>query len=133
MLLYHLLGLSIRVSIVLGLTPSSPSSIFASSGYILPQFDPNPTQRGQEVALNHAGYLYGPSLIGNSSYFPAGRLGAQRVAADVVAFRQNAAFITESIEAERGAVEARIIQVNRVDYGLLFSKITLSSSAGLKP
>lgn len=113
MLVHHLLGLFIRISIVLGLTPSSPSPIFSDSGYFLPQFDPNPTQRVQEIAINHAGFLYGPPLIGNSSYFPAGRIAAERVAADVIAFRQNAAFITEAIEEERGAVEARIIQVAR--------------------
>lgn len=132
MLVYHLFGLSIPVSIVLGLAPSSPSSIFSDSGYFLPQFDPNPTQRVQEVAINHAGFLYGPPLIGNSSYFPAGKIGAQRVAADVVAFRQNAAFITEAIEEERGAVEARIIQVASNPSQIVFTKITLSRPAGSK-
>ena len=102
--------------LVLGLAPptSNPSLLsptYVESKYSLPQFDPNPSQRRDEVASNHAGFLYGPPLIGNSSFFPAGTLGGQRVNADVVAFTQNAVFITQSIEAERSAVVQKVTQV----------------------
>ena len=102
--------------LVLGLTPptSNPSltiTKYVESKYALPQFDSNTSQRLQEVALNRAGFLYGPPLIGNSSFFPNGTLGNQRVNADVVAFTQNAVFITQSIEAEQRAVVQKVTQV----------------------
>lgn len=111
MLSFLLLGLSTLIGIVLGLGPGSSSSILSKSGYVLPQFDPNPSERLQEVAVNHAGFLYGPSLIGNSSYFPGGALGRQRVGSDIVAFQENAAFINQSIHDESGAVRERILKV----------------------
>ena len=111
-----LTGLFACSGLVLGLTPptSNPSLLsptYVESKYSLPQFDPNPSQRRDEVASNHAGFLYGPPLIGNSSFFPNGTLGVQRVNADVVAFEQNAVFITQSIEAERSAVVQKVTQV----------------------
>ena len=95
--------------------PFSPSDLGgtqSSAAYSLPQFDPNPSQRAQAVASNHAGYLYGTSLIGNNSLFPTGPLGGKRVAADIQAFIQNAAPITMSIEKEAPAVEAAVTKVN---------------------
>ena len=112
MLSILLLGLSFQTGIVLGLSPGSSSSIFSKSGYVLPQFDPNPLERSQEVAINHAGFLYGPPLIGNSSYFPGGALGNQRVHSDIVAFLENSAFINQSIHDESGAVKDRITKVS---------------------
>ena len=109
-------GLFACSALVLGLAPptSNPSLLsptYVEPKYTLPQFDRDPSQRRDEVASNHAGFLYGPPLIGNSSFFPTGTLGGQRVNADVVAFTQNAAFITQSIEAERGAVVQKVTQV----------------------
>ena len=102
--------------LVLGLGPpiSNPSLLspkYVEAKYTLPQFDPNPSQRLAEVALNHAGFLYGPPLIGNSSFFPTGNLGGARVNEDVNAFVQNAASITQSIAAEQGAVVQKVTQV----------------------
>ena len=113
--------------LVLGLAPptSNPSLLsptYVEPKYTLPQFDRNSSQRRDEVASNHAGFLYGPPLIGNSSFFPNGTLGDQRVNADVDAFIQNAAFINQSIEAERGAVVQKVTQV------LLFTIIYSFSS-----
>ena len=108
-----LLGLSAQALHVLGLAISPPSSQLSASGpgYSLPQQDPDPALRTLEVSLNRAGYLYGPPLIGNSSYFPTGKLGSRRVVADVSAFKQNAAFITKAIEEESGAVVDKITKV----------------------
>ena len=114
MLSFLLLGLSTQAGTVLGLSPGSSSSIFSKPGYVLPQFDPNPSERSQEVAINHAGFLYGPPLIGNSSYFPGGALGSQRVGSDITAFVGNAAIITQSIHDESGAVEERITKVSEL-------------------
>ena len=108
-----LLGLSAQALNVLGLAVSPSSSQLSASGprYSLPQLDRDPSLRAQEVSLNRAGYLYGPPLIGNSSYFPIGTLGRQRVAADVNAFKHNAVFITKAIDAESGAVVDKIAKV----------------------
>ena len=113
---FFLTGLLVCCGLVLGLTPPTPDPSLISPKYVepkysLPQFDHNPSQRRNEVALNHAGFLYGPSLIGNSSFFPTGTLGDQRVNADVGAFLQNSAFINQSIEDERGAVVQKVTQV----------------------
>ena len=102
--------------LVLGLAPpvSNPSLLspkYVVAKYTLPQFDPNPSQRLDEVALNHAGFLYGPPLIGNSSFFPTGNLGNGQVTKDIAAFIKNAASISLSIEAERGAVVQKVTQV----------------------
>jgi hypothetical protein len=48
----------------------------------LPQYDSNPAARAAAVAAKKAGYLYGPSLIGNASFYPSGTLGNARVMAD---------------------------------------------------
>ena len=116
MLNLFLTGLFACSGLVLGLTPptSDPSLLspqYLEPKYTLPQFDRNPSQRHDEVALNHAGFLYGPPLIGNSSFFPKGTLGDQRVNADLVTFTQNAAFINHSIETEQGAVVQKVTQV----------------------
>lgn len=114
-----LTGLFACGGLVLGAAPppTNPSLVspkYVAPKYSLPQFDPNPSQRLEEVALNHAGYLYSAPLIGNSSYFPNGTLGSQRVSADVAAFMQNAASITQSIEEERGAVVQKVTQVTLI-------------------
>ena len=109
-----LIGLFICGDIVQGLAPPHSGPLLSSSGYILPQLDPNPSQRAQEVAINYAGFLYGPPLIGNLSFFPAGTLGVQRVYADIEGFKQNAVFITEAIEKESGAVVQEITQVSNI-------------------
>ena len=114
MLSFLLLGLSFQAGIVLGLNPGSSSSIISKPGYVLPQFDPNPSERSQEVAINHAGFLYDPPLIGNSSFFPGGALGSQRVNSDLSAFLQNAAFITKAIDDESGVVEDRVSKVSEM-------------------
>ena len=111
MLPLFLFGLLAHQQLILGLTPPSTPQTISSQGYVLPQFDPNPSQRAQEVAINHAGYLYSPPLIGNSSYFPGGRLGSLRVGQDVTEFLENAAFITNAIEEERVRVVEKITLV----------------------
>ena len=112
-------GLLAFSGLVLGLAPptSNPSLVspqYVESKYSLPQFDHDPSQRREEVATNHAGFLYGAPLIGNSSFFPTGTLGEQRWKADVAVFMQNADFITKSIEDEQGAVVQKVTQVRYI-------------------
>lgn len=80
----------------------------SNAAYVLPQLDPNLLSRQQEVVAGRAGYRYGPSLLGNSSFFPTGPLGDQRVAADVALFTKNATYITLSIEKETPPVEEAV-------------------------
>lgn len=51
--------------------------------YVLPMFDKNPSSRAEEISSNRNGYLYGPSLLGNLSYYPNGTLGNALVQQDV--------------------------------------------------
>ena len=113
MLVFSLIGLFSCGNVVLGLTLPGSDPSMSKPGLFLPQFDPNSSQRAQEVAITRAGYLYGPPLIGNSSFFPKGTLGTQRVEADELAFAQNAAFITEAIYNESGPVIQKITEVWR--------------------
>ncbi|KAK5990493.1 Manganese 11R/13S-lipoxygenase [Cladobotryum mycophilum] len=46
-----------------------------ASAASLPQNDPNPAARKAEVAKRNAGFIYGPSLIGEAAPFPNGTLG----------------------------------------------------------
>lgn len=60
-------------------------------------FDPGPLERAEELKRNQAGYLYGPSLIGNTSYFLTGTLGNELVAKDLALWEQDAVNIQEAI------------------------------------
>jgi len=42
---------------------------------ILPMYDNEPEKRRKEIEEKRKGFLYGKSLLGNSSYFPTGTLG----------------------------------------------------------
>jgi len=46
---------------------------------VLPIFDDEPFQRRREIERKQLGYLYGPSLLGNTSWFPTGSLGGAMV------------------------------------------------------
>ncbi|WPG97231.1 Hypothetical protein R9X50_00000300 [Acrodontium crateriforme] len=48
----------------------------------LPQFDANPQDRANAVAVRKAGFTYGPSLVGEAAPFPNGTLGNARAKAD---------------------------------------------------
>lgn len=132
MLNLFLIGLFARGDVVLGLTPPSSGPSISNPRYILPQLDPNPSQRAQEVAINRAGFLYGPPLIGNSSFFPGGALGGQRVEADVAAFTQNAAFITQAIETESAPVIQKVTQVINIQSTADTESTNHEKAGGLK-
>lgn len=55
----------------------------SSSRYSVPVCSGNGTQRNGAIVAKQAGYLYGPSLMGNTSYFPTGSLGDAMVQRDV--------------------------------------------------
>lgn len=83
-----------------------------NASYVLPQSDPFPLLREGEVAAEKAGYQYGPSLLGNTSFFPTGPLGGLKVASDIAVFTKDAAYITIAIEKETPLAEEAVITVS---------------------
>ena len=67
-------------------------------------FDPNPAARAAEIAKNRDGYLYGPSLIGNSSFFLTGHLGDQLVRSEISQWYQTAAPARAAVQADAATV-----------------------------
>ena len=75
---------SITFSMAILVTGTLSASISkGSDAFRLPMQDPSPEQRAQQINYHRQGYLYGPSVIGNSSYFPTGPLGDELVARQV--------------------------------------------------
>jgi hypothetical protein len=63
----------------------------------IPQNDCNATARAQAILVKREGYLHGPSLIGNASFFPTGSLAAVMIETAISQF-----------EADEGEIEAEI-------------------------
>lgn len=74
-------------------------------------FDPNPAKRTAEIQNNRAGYQYGPSLMGNSSFFPTGALGDQLVKNEVNQWHQDYTPMILTIESEAGPVGETVLTV----------------------
>lgn len=87
------------------------TSSLVNGSYYLPTFDSNPAKRTTEIQSNQAGYLYGPSLMGNSSFFLTGTLGDQLVANEVDQWHQDYTPVILTIENEAGPVEETILTV----------------------
>ena len=79
-------------------------SITGNGSYVLPLYDPNPAARAAELERNRAGFLYGPSLIGNSSFFLTGPLGDQLVQSDIDLWNSDAGPVRSTIQAEAAPV-----------------------------
>lgn len=77
--------------------------------YVLPMFDQNTSARAAEITRNRAGYLYGPSLIGNTSYFPSGTLGDALVEQDLAYFELDFA-VQESLVLNDSAAVLEAIE-----------------------
>ena len=90
--------------------PNTYESDVKNGSYVLPMYDPNPAARAAELARNRAGYQYGPSLIGNSSFFLTGTLGDQLVNSEIALWNQDATPVRAAIRAEAtpvlGAIRA---------------------------
>ena len=90
---------------------STNGSRGSNSSYSLPMFDPNPAARWAEIADNRAGYVYGPSLIGNSSFFPTGSKGDQLWQSEVTLWNQSAAPQRAAVGAEAAQVQQTLAAV----------------------
>ena len=68
--------------------------------YVLPIFDATPLERADQIKRNREGYLYGTSLLGNTSFFPTGLLGDAMVKRDVDLWYEDAAWVSENVAKE---------------------------------
>ena len=85
-------------------------------GFSLPVFDPHAEDREFEIAANREGYQYGPPLLGNTSFFPAGVLGERMVLRDKQLWFEDVAYVTEKVNkveipsAARALANVRILK-----------------------
>lgn len=96
----------------------------SNSSYSLPMFDPNAAARAAEIADDRAGYLYQPSLIGNSSFFLGGPKGGQLVQTDIGlwtndATPQRVAVQDEAVLVRQSLAAVSINLVRRVNARIL--------------
>jgi hypothetical protein len=90
--------------------PGTNSSSTPSKLY-LPQNDPNPAQRSVEIETNRRGYIYAPSLIGNTSFFIGGDLGATKVQSEIAVWFEEQETLAVDAPAERASAMSAVIQV----------------------
>ena len=79
--------------------------------YVLPGFDPKPSDREDEIKRNREGYLYGASLLGNTSYFPTGVLGDPMVKEHVDLWYTDAAWVSQKVAEEYQIAAATVSNV----------------------
>jgi len=77
--------------------------------YTLPIFDPNSSQRFEEIRINRNGYQYGPPLLGNTSFFPTGVLGDAMVQTDKQLWFRDVQYITEKVNTIEWPQAARAL------------------------
>ncbi|CEJ91518.1 hypothetical protein VHEMI07221 [[Torrubiella] hemipterigena] len=70
----------LAVAALAGAAMAAPST--EANAACIPQHDVNPKDRAAGVAARDAGFIYGPSLIGEAAPFPNGTLGNARSKAD---------------------------------------------------
>jgi hypothetical protein len=85
--------------------------------FLLPLEDPDPSSRRKEVKYRQIGFQYGPSLLGNSSYFPTGPLGDAMVQQHQDQWYRDAGWLVRTVEGEIAAALAAIESVSTPYYG----------------
>lgn len=88
------------------LNPTEPANKM-----VLPMYDDDPSERIRDIEKKQLGYLYGPSLLGNSSYFPAGPLGDTMVQQHQDQWYSEAAWLVESVFNETKLVATALAKV----------------------
>jgi hypothetical protein len=78
----------------------------------LPMNDADRAERAREIETTRSGFLYGPSRLGNTSFYPAGPLGNAVVQADVEGGRVDAAAILKSVREDLAAVNKTMREVS---------------------
>ena len=90
----------------------------------LPQNDPNPEARAVEVAERDAGFVYGPSLIGEAAFFPNGTMGNVRTKPDMDIWGVDREDIDARIRTDVNATEAAVIAVSIYRFRDAMSSLT---------
>lgn len=90
------LGLSIASTLVLAVHATTLTSV----RFGLPVFEHDISQRLKDVAIRRQGYLYGPSRLGNLSFFPAGPLGDRLVLDNLITSGEANAAATDAVDAD---------------------------------
>lgn len=70
------------------------------SRMVLPMYDHEPWKRISNIQKKQRGYLYGPSLLGNTSFFPGGHLGQLLAQQDGAKWREDAAYVVSNVAKE---------------------------------
>lgn len=79
---------------------------------VLPMNDPNPSQRAQDIQTKQQGYLYGPSVMGNSSWFPSGPLGEAMIKRDAAVFKTDLDFVIAEAARDMKVADAALAAVS---------------------
>ena len=79
------------------LSADNPRVPQGKNTYTLPVFDPNSSERFEEIRINRNGFQYGPPLLGNTSFFPTGVLGDAMVQADKQLWFRDVQYITQKV------------------------------------
>ena len=98
----------ILLATVYSVTAVDPRAAGLSNLTSLPQHDSDPTARSQAILVKRQGYLYGPSLIGNSSFFISGNLGVARMDADIVQFSIDEDYVNGTVSQDLLLVEGAV-------------------------
>ena len=96
----------LAVAALCGLALAAPAT--EANQATIPQFDTNPKSRAAGVAARDAGFIYGPSLIGEAAPFPNGTLGNARSKADYDAWSIDRKEIDKRIAADLQALQAAV-------------------------
>lgn len=78
---------------------------------MLPMHDSDPCRRIREIEEKQHGYLYGPSLLGNSSYFPTGPLGDAMVQQHQDKWYSDASWLVDTVSKEAETAAAALEKV----------------------
>lgn len=119
--------------LVLALFGLATAGIFNGTA-TLPQSDAKPKERAASVAAQFQGFIYGPSLIGQASFFPNGTLGNARVNDDMALWQLDRTQIKKAMGADVAAATKAIQTVNFRSEMLLNDNTILTScqNGGLK-
>ena len=88
-------------------------SHYGKTKFALPSEDSNPLERAHQIELKRQGYVYGPSLLGNTSYFPTGSLGDAMVQQHVDQWLSDAYWLTTAVEDEFKSASRALNEVSR--------------------
>lgn len=82
--------------------------------FTLPVEDRVPCKRVLGIEHKRQGYLYGPSLLGNTSYFPTGILGNAMVQQHMDQWLQDASWLTSVVEEEVNVAAATLKKASSI-------------------